>query len=73
MSLDMLVGKDKDGELIFLWIAVQLGTSGGCAMLPPLAGKRTGGAVWPWTEDTQRCGRFKPRSDVESEPAKEEF
>ena len=25
----------------------QPGTTGRCAILPPLAGKRTGGAVWP--------------------------
>src|SRR5271155_335137 len=51
----------------------QPGTTGGCAILPPLVGKRTGGAVWPWTEDTHRCGSFNPRSDVESEPEREEF
>jgi hypothetical protein len=47
----------------------QPGTTGRCAILPPLAGKRTRGAVWPSTEDANRCGSF----DVESEPEKEEF
>jgi hypothetical protein len=41
--------------------------------LPPVAGKRTGRAVWPSTEDTDWWGSFKPRSDAESEPDKEEF
>ena len=47
----------------------QPGTTGRCAILPPLAGKRTGGAVWPTPEDANRCGSFH----VESEPEKEEF
>jgi hypothetical protein len=45
----------------------------GCAILPPLAGKRTGGAVCPCTEDTDRYGPFKPRSDAETEPDGGEF
>jgi len=44
-----------------------------CAILPPVAGKRTGRAVWPYTEDTDWCRSFKPRSDAESEPVREEF
>jgi hypothetical protein len=36
-------------------------------------GKRIGRAGWPSTEDTDWCGSFKPRSDAESEPDKEEF
>jgi len=51
----------------------QLGTMGRCAILPPVAGERTGRAVWPSTADTDWCGTFKPRSDAESEPDKEEF
>ena len=51
----------------------QPGTTGRCAILPPLAGKQTRGAVWPSTEDANRCGSFKPRSDVEWKPEKEEF
>ena len=44
-----------------------------CAILPPLAGKRTGGAVCPCGEDTDRYGPFKPRSDAETEPDGGEF
>jgi hypothetical protein len=51
----------------------QPSTPGRCAILPPVAGKRTGRAAWPSTEDTDWCGSFKPRSDAESEPDKEEF
>jgi hypothetical protein len=51
----------------------QPGTTGRCAILPPGAGKRTGGAVRPYTEDTDWCGSVKPRSDAGSEPEKEEF
>jgi hypothetical protein len=36
-------------------------------------GLRTGRAAWHPTEDTDWCGSFKPRSDAESEPDKEEF
>jgi hypothetical protein len=36
--------------------------------LPSIAGKRRGRAIWPYSEDTDYCGKFKSRSDVESEP-----
>jgi hypothetical protein len=39
------------------------GTTGKCAILPPVAGKRTEGL----------SGSFKLRSDAEAEPDKEEF
>jgi len=29
--------------------------------------------VWPYTEDTGRCGNFKLRSDDEAEPEKKDF
>lgn len=32
-----------------------------------------GRAVWPYIEDTGRCGSFKLRSDAESEPEKKDF
>ena len=42
-------------------------------ILPPVAGERTGRAVWPCSEDTDWCGSFKLCSGDESEPEKEEF
>jgi len=37
------------------------------AILPLIAGGRTGGAVWPDSEDIDWCDGCKPRSDGEGE------
>jgi len=37
------------------------------AILPLIAGGRTGGAVWPDAEDIDWCDGCKPRSDGEGE------
>jgi len=36
----------------------QADTTGACRIKPPKIDKRTGGAMWPFTEDTDWCGSF---------------
>ena len=35
-------------------------TTGQCRALPPLPDDRNGAARWPFTEDTDSCGKFSP-------------
>lgn len=47
-------------------------THGLCRINPPVADERNGHAVWPFTEDTDWCGRFEIHPDKDPDFAEVE-
>jgi hypothetical protein len=43
--------------------SAQPDTTGACRVRPPRINKITGGAMWPFTTDTDWCGDYSPDPD----------